>query len=395
MGGSVRSVRVVAWLERAQDPLIALALVGGLLIESVILATPGTDDVAPPTSAAQALAALSGAALMLSLAVRRRAPLVPLGAALIATAGAVHGPLDGAVSFGAGLIAATYAAGAHSTGRSALVAASGIVGLAVVAIIRPGAPIEDVPDLASVVFLFAGPWLAGLAIRARREREVLLEQRAVRAEVDRETRAAAAVAAERARIARELHDIVAHAIGVIVVQARGARHALDADAAAAREALDAIDQTGARALADMRRLVGVLRNPGDAPLEPQPGLASLHALVGVVRDAGLAVDLRVLGAPVDLAPGIDLAAYRIVQEALTNALAHAGAVGASVTVRYGGEDVELEIVDRGRGSGPDQASGHGLVGMRERVSLYGGRLETGPRPDGGFGVRVLLPTGTP
>jgi signal transduction histidine kinase len=177
-----------------------------------------------------------------------------------------------------------------------------------------------------------------------------------------------------------------------VLQARGARRSLDTDEEETREALNTIEDTGSEALAEMRRLLGMLRTRDeDIALAPQPSLRYLDALATQVREAGLPVDLTVMGEPIELPPGVDLSAYRIVQEALTNALKHAGPAIAWVVVRYGKNDLELEITDTGPGTAASDGEGHGLVGMRERVSLYGGRLEAGPRQGGGFAVRARLP----
>ncbi|MFE2948464.1 sensor histidine kinase, partial [Embleya sp. NPDC059267] len=201
-------------------------------------------------------------------------------------------------------------------------------------------------------------------------------------------------AAERARIARELHDVVAHNVSVMVVQADGAAYALDAAPELTREALGTISATGREALAEMRRLLGVLRSQseGDAYV-PQPGVEQLEDLLERVRSAGLPVDLTVEGVPVELSQGVALTVYRIVQEALTNTRKHGGPdAKARVRLRYLGEDVELDVGDDGRGAAaPGDGMGHGLVGMCERVALFGGHLETGPRPDGGWRVRARLP----
>jgi signal transduction histidine kinase len=197
---------------------------------------------------------------------------------------------------------------------------------------------------------------------------------------------------ERTRIARELHDVVAHAISVIVLQARGARHALATEPADARGALDSIEETAVQALAEMRRLLGMLRESDDeVALAPQPSLAHLDELVAHIREAGVPVDVHVEGAPRDLAPGVDLSAYRIVQEALTNALKHAGPTRARVVIRYGEDSIQLEVEDSGKGGATTQDGGHGLAGIRERVELFGGDLESGPRSNGGYAVRATLP----
>jgi signal transduction histidine kinase len=218
------------------------------------------------------------------------------------------------------------------------------------------------------------------------------ERRARLAERERDLAAREAVVEERARIARELHDAIAHNVSMMVVQAGAERRVLDGNGSSTGEVLETIEQIGRGALTEMRRLVGMLRSDNGDPLAPQPGLGDLPRLVGQVREAGLPVDLHVEGEPRELPVGIELSAYRIVQEALTNALNHAGEAHALVRVGYGADSLELEIVDDGAGSEPRAGSGgHGLVGMRERVALYGGRFDAGRRPSGGFGVRVLLP----
>jgi signal transduction histidine kinase len=218
------------------------------------------------------------------------------------------------------------------------------------------------------------------------------ERRAQLAERERDLAAREAVVEERARIARELHDAIAHDVSMIVVQAGAERRVLDGEGGSTREVLSTIEQIGRGALTEMRRLVGMLRSDEDDPLEPQPGLDDLPRLVARVRDAGLPVELQVEGERREVPVGIELSAYRIVQEALTNALKHAGDARAAVHVRYGADSLELEIIDDGPGTlAPVARGGHGLVGMRERVALYGGRFDAGRRPNGGFSVRVLLP----
>ncbi len=218
------------------------------------------------------------------------------------------------------------------------------------------------------------------------------ERRVQLAERERDLVAREAVVEERARIARELHDVIEHNVSMMVVQAGAERKVLDPDSGATREVLETIEKIGRGALTEMRRLVGMLRSDAADPLAPQPGLGDLALLVEQVREAGMPVELRIEGEPRGLPVGIELSAYRIVQEALTNALKHAGNARASVHVRYGVDSLELEIVDDGAGGLARTAGGgHGLVGMRERVALYGGRLDAGRRPSGGFAVRVLLP----
>jgi signal transduction histidine kinase len=233
-------------------------------------------------------------------------------------------------------------------------------------------------------------------VRVRTRLTEELHEEAVRAEEAREQEALRAAAEERRRIAREMHDVVAHSVSVMVVQAGGARRILERDPARAIAAGEQIERTGREALAEMRRLLGVLNPEGEEPaaLAPQPTLDGLGALADRARAAGLPVSLHVEGAPRPLPTGVDLAAYRVVQEALTNALKHAGTTPTEVHVRWGATQLELEILDRGPGGTADRAtgeSGHGLVGMRERVRLYGGELETGRRRGGGFRVHARIP----
>ncbi|MCK2221628.1 histidine kinase [Actinomadura sp. ATCC 31491] len=236
-------------------------------------------------------------------------------------------------------------------------------------------------------------WLFGLYAGTRRRYLEGLEERAERAERERDQQARMAAAAERARIARELHDVVAHNVSVMVVQADGAGYALDSDPEQARQAVRAISKTGRAALAEMRRLLGVLRDggPADTDYTPQPGLDQLDELV---RGAGVPARLVVAGAPGELPEGQQLAVYRIVQEALTNALKHGGPdVRALVEIRYDGPELVVRVTDDGRGAtAPHAQGGHGLIGMRERVGMYGGAVSAGPRPGGGFEVLARLPT---
>ncbi|MGZ8740952.1 MAG: sensor histidine kinase, partial [Gaiellaceae bacterium] len=213
-----------------------------------------------------------------------------------------------------------------------------------------------------------------------------------RLESERADEARAAVAEERARIARELHDVVGHSVSVMTVQASGVRRLLRPDQQRERDALLIVERTGREALAEMRRMVGVLRRPEEGPvLAPQPSLEHLDRLVEQAREAGLPVELRVEGDAFQLPAGVDLTAYRLVQEGLTNALKHAGATRAEVVVNYSDCALEVVVSDDGRGVGSDDGGGHGLVGMRERVSVYGGELDAGPRPEGGYRLRARLP----
>ncbi|MFC4015473.1 sensor histidine kinase [Nonomuraea purpurea] len=235
-------------------------------------------------------------------------------------------------------------------------------------------------------------WLAGLYANTRRRYLESLEERAERAERERDQQARMAAAAERARIARELHDVVAHNVSVMVVQADGAGFAMDSDPEQARTAVKTISKTGRAALAEMRRMVGILRENEAAGTDytPQPGLGQLEDLV---QGSGLPARLRVGGVPAELPEGQQLAVYRIVQEALTNALKHGGpGVRAVVEIDYTGPALVVRVTDDGRGAAaPKSPDGHGLIGMRERVGLYGGDVRTGPLRGGGFEVLARLP----
>ena len=278
-------------------------------------------------------------------------------------------------------LVAIYSAGAHTRGRALLAATLLVLVTTLVTAIHDGTSL-NVSGFLFFGFWICGPFLVGFVIRIRRERERLLVS-------ERDEKARAAVTEERTRIARELHDVVAHAISVIVLQARGARHA---EGAERDEALDAIEATGATALAEMRRLLHMLRaEDEDVLLAPQPSLTQLDQLVSQVREAGLPVELHIEGERRDLPPGVDVSAYRIVQEALTNALKHAGPARARVSINFGAGALELEIADSGRGTKNGAGGGHGLVGMRERVAAFGGELASGPAPEGGYSVRARLP----
>jgi signal transduction histidine kinase len=218
------------------------------------------------------------------------------------------------------------------------------------------------------------------------------ERRARIAERERDVAAREAVVEERARIARELHDVIAHHVSMIVLQAGAERRLLGDTNASTREVLETVEQSGRGALTEMRRLLGMLRGDAHEPLTPQPSLDDVPTLVGQLREAGLPVQLHIDGEQRELPVGIELSAYRIVQEALTNALKHAGDARTTVHLRYGPNSLELEIADDGAGNTTRvSGSGHGLVGMRERVALYGGHFEALPDPQGGFVVRVRLP----
>jgi signal transduction histidine kinase len=254
-------------------------------------------------------------------------------------------------------------------------------------------PRGSLGDFIFLGLVFVVVWTIGFTLGRKDEAADQARERALQAESEREERARAAVAEERARIARELHDVVGHSVSVMTVQASGVRRLLRPDQQREREALLVVERTGREALAEMRRMVGVLRRPEEGPaLAPQPSLEHVGRLVEQAREAGLPVELRVEGEVVQLPVGVDLTAYRLVQEGLTNALKHARATRAEVVVNYSDGHVEVVVSDDGRGAGDgDEGSGHGLVGMRERVSVYGGELDAGPRPEGGYRLRAKLP----
>lgn len=362
-----------------------------------------TSDGYEPKSA-YALAAL---AMTLPLAWHRVAPIAVLVVAfsplfVMQLAGR---SLDSAYVM-AVLLVAFFAVGAYCGRATALLGLATGVGLLLalllvenVVAIRGQQP-PAVGDFVFLAVILSAVWALAGALRERSLRAGELEQRAETLEREREERARAAVAEERARIARELHDVVAHSISVIAIQTGSIRRRLRDERPGEARELVVTEQIARQALAEMRRMLGLLRADEDgASLAPQPGLDQLETLISHVREAGLEVELETQGDERSLPPGIDLAAYRILQEALTNVLKHAGHARVRVNVRYSERELELEVTDDGsrvdeslESSAVDGgAGGHGLIGMRERVLLYGGSLETGPAEDGGFKVRAELP----
>jgi signal transduction histidine kinase len=309
------------------------------------------------------------------------------------------------VTGGVGVIVGLYSVAAHCDRRRSIASLVGVVlvGFAINALsgINHHVAFSDV--IAQTLF-FAVAWTLGDNLRTRRAYTASLEERAARLEREQDDGARRAVNAERARIARELHDVVAHSVSVMVVQAGAARRVLQRDPDRAAEALSSIETTGRQALDELRRLLGMLREYTNQPpsLTPQPQLRDLDALVAQVEEAGLAVQLTVEGQPRELPSGIDLSVFRIVQEALTNTLKHAGPAHAHIALRYSPLELVLQVTDDGRGAANalvgreangngGRRDGQGLVGMRERVALYGGELRTGPRPGGGYEVEARLP----
>ena len=267
-----------------------------------------------------------------------------------------------------------------------------LASIVIVVVNIPGA--QATGDLIFIPLRFVVAWVAGYALRERSEQAEAAEERATRAERDREAAARVAVAEERARIARELHDVVAHAVSVMVLQVGAVRHKLPDSLAEDREALRGVERAGRTALAEMRRLLAAMRRDGEeVEFTPQPGLDGLDSLLDAVGRAGLPVELHVDGDPFPLPRGIDLSAYRIVQEGLTNALKHARASDADVTVRYRPDELKIEVRDNGRGGARNDGLGHGLVGIRERVKIYGGEMTAGAVPEGGFVLSTRLPIG--
>jgi signal transduction histidine kinase len=277
--------------------------------------------------------------------------------------------------------------------RHDLKASAGLVAvIASSAIILYEIPGHSTAEQVFIPLEFVIAWVAGFALRERAEQAEAAETRATMAERERDAAARIAVAEERARIARELHDIVAHAVSVMVLQVGAVRHKLPDQLAEDRDALTGVEQAGRTALAEMRRLLAAMRSDGDrAELAPQPGLDGLESLVEEVGRAGLPVRLHVEGERFPLPRAIDLSAYRIVQEGLTNALKHARASGADVTLRYRPDELQLEVRDDGVGSATSDGLGHGLVGIRERVKIYGGEMSAGTANGSGFVLRTRLP----
>ena len=367
----IRSVARSHWL----DVAIVLAALGAAL-EVLLRHEPG----APRTTAW--VTAPAAAAIVLCLLGRRRFRFAaPAGVWLVAAAlSFVDGRL---VVFSvsvaiAGMATAFLLGNLRDDVQARLGLAIVVSGAAIIVSHQPG---HASADYLAVAAQFAIVWILGYALR----------ERAVRAEAA-EAAVRVAAAEERIRIARELHDVVAHAVSVMVLQVGAVRHGLPEDRVEEVEALKRVEQAGRTALAEMRGLLGAMRREGDpAELAPQPGLAGLDALLSGIRRAGLSVDLQVEGTPAALPAAIDLSAYRIIQEGLTNTLKHAGASHADVVIRYREDELEIEVRDDGRAGAAGDGQGHGLVGVRERVKIYGGDMSASPAVGGGFTLRTRLP----
>jgi signal transduction histidine kinase len=367
------------------DELLALALLVEISLQ--VWLSPYVHDRVP--------AAAGGLALSAAVAVRRRRPFGAVLAAVVAVV--AQEALGGRVTqhtVGAllALILVFYAAGALLERRRAWLALGlGLAGLSASVVISGG----TLSDLwFGGIFVEVLPWAVGRIVRERTVRERAYRERAERVDAEREQHALAAVWGERARIARELHDVIAHSVSVMVLQAGGARMVMDAEPDRAEVSLLSVERAGRDALAEIRRLLGVL-GTGEDPrsLAPQPGLRNIEDLIAGTRSAGLSTYLQVDGKPIRVSAALDLCAYRIVQEALTNAIKHAGPAHAEVRVRWTRDALEIEISDNGRGSGDlnGASGGHGIAGMRERAALYGGTLDAGAAPGAGFTVRARLP----
>jgi signal transduction histidine kinase len=381
MLGAINRLRLPAWL---QDVLIA-----GFVTIMQISGTQGTassNAIAEPDPLGYTLLTVTG----LALVVRRRYPVqLFVGLAAISiwyyTAGYPDGP--GWVS----LFVATYTLTAHGDGRRTLrIAAAGIAVLAPIWLLT--GDLEPRAEAGWVFFRIGAAIMAaalGESVRSRRVIAAEAQERAERAERTREEEAQRRVDAERLRIAREVHDTVAHAIAIVNVQAGVTAHVLDKRPERAREALVTIEQTSARALRELRTTLGVLRDVDDHT--PTGGLAQLDDIVAMAREAGLDVKVEADSPSRDLPTAVDRAAYRILQESITNVIRHAGPARVTISVTHHATDLELRVVDDGRGPGEPAGTGRGIVGMRERCGLLGGELTAGPGPAGGFQVLARLP----
>lgn len=362
----------------------ALAL--AILVAATISAANPTPQFRSPDATVYALIALGS----LPYAARRRWPLAVLVLASIPVVALLALGYSSAV-IGAALFLAAYTVAAYCDRRvTAVAAAYAVVVIAVVVAVAPGA--MGVGAVVTNAALFTGAFALGRSAHVRRENVALLQERAQLAEQARAEEARHAVADERLRIAQELHDVLGHSLGVIALQAGVGAHVIDADPAEAKASLEAISRTSRSSLAEVRRILGKLRvDSGTAGYHPPLGLDALDALAAELTEAGLPVHVEVVGVPHQVPAALDLTGYRVVQEALTNVVRHAGAARADVTVRYEARTVTVQVDDDGRGAPNGSTGGHGQLGMRERVAVWGGTLHTGPRPGGGYRVTATLP----
>ena len=382
----LRHVERLKWNQDRVDVILAIFL-AGLALFTAIQNHVNLNAVSLAVLALQTL----------PIAVRRRNPLRILALTGAATTLYYVSGYPDSTGF-LGVLTAFYTVAANEPRRRAMLAAA-ITTIGILVSLLGYAAFSSLQSwatsLGSTFFFFSVAWLVGDNLRVRRAYTKELEDRATDLMAEREDRASMAVIEERARIARELHDVVAHYVSVMVVQAAGARRIADKDPAAARGALEAVESAGRTALAEMRRMLEVLR-ADDPGMGPQPGLGELNRLIEHVRGVGLPVELRIEGSACSMPAGMDLAAYRIVQEALTNTVKHGGKANARVTVTYTTDTLEIEVIDDGRGAAAPLLSmgvpgGHGLIGMKERVALFGGQLSVGPVLTGGYRVFARMP----
>ncbi len=372
------------------DSLLALGFTGGALW-TVVIRVGGDDTYRSDSFLGVALLLLQ----TLPIAARTAAPLRALTVSMVAISLHIAVGYEG-ITFGtlAGLLILYSAASLTDTRGAILAALMTFAGITIFFATDRGDP--GVTAALTTYMTYAAGWGIGIYSRSRREYTDVVEEHSRLLERERDVRAREAVAEERATIARELHDVVGHALNLVVIQAGGAQRVLESKPEAARESLASIETAARQALTDMERMLGILRaaDESEDTLSPQPGLDQVENLAAQVSDAGLPVKVTVDGEQPALPSSIDLSAYRIIQEALTNSLKHAGQAHAQVAIHYSPESLDLEITDDGHGgSQPAKGNGggRGLIGMKERVALYGGELSVGPRPEGGFRVHARLP----
>jgi signal transduction histidine kinase len=378
---------VAAWRSLDRRPA-DIVLTGALL--ALMIGELAAKPPEPGESATTPVAYLWALLITLPVLVHRRYPVPALLAAAAGIVGYAAGHFTAFPGYAA--FAMVFVVSLHC-GRGRGLLAFGVLTATVgVALSMQGTPTVMLSTYIVSALALTIAWLAGDNLRVRQQRWESLKARAERLEADREERARQAVIEERLRIARELHDVVAHSMSVIAVQAGVANHVIDSRPDLARQALATVETNTRAALVEMRRLLGVLRHAGEpsASLTPAPGLADVPGLVRQFADVGLAVDVTVTGAPDAVPDGVDLSAYRIVQEGLTNVLRHGGP-RATVVIGYEPGLVRIGVGDEGSGRRAPSPAGHGLIGMRERVAVFGGTLSAGPRPGGGWDLRATLP----
>ena len=387
------------WLRNPRVQGSGDAVLAALLAISSVIPVLGGD---PSWGRPKALGVALGLLSTVPVAWRARRPLTAFAIVLFANGACIYAaaPHQAAFQPFVALTLTAYSVGSRAEGRRALWVPPLLLLASVPVFVAARLHGQDSGNIIPSLVWLVAAWAVGRVVRSWRHKNAALEAANRELEEQRELQAQAAVAVERGRIARELHDVVAHNVSMIVVQAGAAARVLYGEQPDVRNALEVIAGTGRETVDEMRTLLGVLRSDdGPAALKPQPGLADLEQLVSGVREAGLPVTLRIEGAPRPLPPTLDLSAFRIVQEALTNTLRHAGPARAEVTVRYEDGLVTLEIADTGHGpdGGPitGRGTGHGLVGMRERAAMLGGELEAARADSGGFTVRARLPVATP